>query len=80
MTSSVNVSDVEDRNCSFDVVDHFDDFLKASPQFLSSRGFNTNLGWCAVLNPWEDGEFILIIMPDVVDSLDNVGEDVGGTI
>ena len=77
MATSVNVCDVEDWDGPFNVIHHFDDFFEASPQFLPSRGFNTNLRWCAILDPWEDGEFILIIVPNFVNAFNDAREDVG---
>ena len=34
----------------------------------------------SILNPWEDGEFILIIMPNLVDTIDDAREDVGNLL
>ena len=76
VATSVNVSNVEDGDGSFNVVNDFDDFFEASPQFLTTRCLNTDLGWCPILDPWEDWELILVVMPDVVNTLNNAREDV----
>ena len=76
MTTSVDVGNVEDGDGSFNVVDDFDDFFEASPQFLTAGCLDTDLGWCTVLDPWEDWELIFVVMPDVVNTLNNAGEDV----
>ena len=73
------MSDVEDGDGSFHVVDDFDDFFEAS-QFLTTRCFDTDFGWCPILDPREDWELILVVMPDVVDTFNNAGEDVGNLL
>ena len=42
VATSVNVSNVEHRNRSFNVVDDLKDLFEAAPEFLSPRGLNTD--------------------------------------
>ena len=73
----MDVGDVEDGDGAFDVVDHFKHLFEAAPQFLATRCFNTNFGRRSVFNPREHGEFILIVMPDFMNTVDDARIDVG---
>ena len=77
VAAGVDVGDVEHGDGTLNVVDHFEDFLEAAPQFLSTRGFHTDFGGCSVLDPGEHGEFVFLVVPDFVDAVNDAGEDIG---
>ncbi len=72
----MDVCDVEDGNGAFDVVDHFKHLFEAAPEFLATRGFNANFGGCSVFYPRKHGEFILIVVPDFVNAVNDSRIDV----
>jgi len=75
--SSVDVGDVEHGDGPFDVVHNLKHFLKAAPEFLATRGFNTNFRGRAVFDPREHREFVLIIVPNFMDAVHDSREHVG---
>ena len=69
--TSVDVGDVENGDRPLHVIHHFEHFLEAAPQFLSAGGFDTDFGRGAVFDPGEHGEFILVVVPDLVDAVND---------
>ena len=75
--SCVDVRNVEDGDGPFDVVHDLKHLFEAAPKFLPSGGLDTNLGRCAVLDPWENGEFVLVIVPNFVNAVHDARKHVG---
>ena len=73
----MDVGDVENGDGAFDVVDHFEHLFETAPEFLATRCFNTNFGRFSVFDPWENGEFILIVVPNFVNAVNDSRIDVG---
>ncbi|GIR76852.1 MAG: hypothetical protein CM15mP78_15510 [Candidatus Poseidoniales archaeon] len=59
------------------MIHHFEHFLEAAPELLTTGGFDADLGRRAVFDPREYGEFIFIVVPDFMHAVNNAGEDVG---
>ena len=60
---------VEDGDGPFNVVHDLEHLLEAAPKLLPSRGLDTDLGRCAVLDPRENGEFVFVIVPNFVNAV-----------
>ena len=77
VAACVDVSDVQNGDGAFDVVHDFQHLFEAAPQLLSPRCFDTDLGGRPFFDPREHRKFVLIVVPDGVDAVDDAGKHVG---
>ena len=76
VASGVDVGHVQHGNRALNVVDHFEDFFEAAPEFLSAGCLDADLRRGAVFDPREDGEFVFIVVPNGLKALNHAREDV----
>jgi hypothetical protein len=61
VTSSVDMSHVEDWNCAFDMVDNLEDLFDGAPEFLLTRRLDSHKGRLRLVHPREGGVFLLFL-------------------
>ena len=75
--TGVDVGHVQHRDGALHVVDDFEHLFEAAPQLLATGGLDADLRRRAVLDPWEDGELVIVVVPDGFEAIDHAGEHVG---